>query len=347
MVNQMKPNSTYLFVGLCLLLIASIVAGLSLGAIPIDGSDMYYGLRNGILQREQSNIAQQVFFNLRFPRVLLSAITGGSLAVSGLIMQAITRNPIVEAGLTGTSAGAALGASLVFVLTPLFPGLLSLFSIHVLLPTMAFIGALLATLLVYKMSGVNGYVQATTLLLVGVAVNAMAFSGIGFLSYIARDPQARSITFWNLGGFSGANWLQVGISVIIAIAAVIYFTKKAFTLDVLQLGEKEAVYLGLSIKATRRNLLLVNTLLVATLTAWCGVIAFVGLIIPHLMRKFTDGRHRPLIAYCFVGGSILMVLADLAARLLMAPAELPVGIVTALIGAPIFILLIRKQLFYQ
>lgn len=123
MVNPMKPNSKYLFVGLCLLLIASIVAGTALGAIPIEGSDMYYGLRNGILQHEQSNIAQQVFFSLRFPRVLLSAITGGSLAVSGLIMQAITRNPIVEAGLTGTSAGAALGASLVFVFTPLLPGL--------------------------------------------------------------------------------------------------------------------------------------------------------------------------------------------------------------------------------
>lgn len=346
MANQMKPNSKHLFVGLCLLLMASIIAGAALGAIPIEGSDMYYGLRNGILHHEQGNIAQQVFFSLRFPRVLLSAITGGSLAVSGLIMQAITRNPIVEAGLTGTSAGAALGASLVFVFTPLLPGLVPLFSIHFLLPAMAFAGALAATLLVYKMSGVNGYVQATTLLLVGVAVNAMAFSGIGFLSYIARDPQARSITFWNLGGFSGANWLQVGISVMIAIAAVTYFTKKAFTLDVLQLGEKEAVYLGLSIRATRRNLLLVNTLLVATLTAWCGVIAFVGLIIPHLMRKYTDGTHRPLIAYCFVGGAILMVMADLAARLVMAPAELPVGIVTAIIGAPIFILLIRKQLFY-
>lgn len=344
MEAPMKQTRFYLLIGTVLLMGIVFMAS-AFGAIPIQLNDMMNGVKNGIMGTVQDNLTQQVFFSLRLPRIILCGITGGALAVSGLVMQALTRNPIVEAGLTGTSAGAAFGASLVFVFAPLFPQFVQLVSINTLLPMMAFVGALLATIIVYKAASVQGVTSAITLLLVGVAVNALAFSGVGFLSYIARDPQARSITFWNLGGFSGANWMQVGISSIVVLTTIIYFFRNAIALDLLQLGEKDAGYLGLSVNKVRRNLLIANTILVATLTAWCGVIAFVGLTIPHIMRRFTSGKHQPLIGLCFIAGACLMLLADLAARTIISPAEVPVGILTALVGAPIFIIIIRKQYF--
>jgi iron complex transport system permease protein len=179
---------------------------------------------------------------------------------------------------------------------------------------------------------------------VGLAMNALAMSGTGFMTYLARDPQARSINFWSLGTFTGADWMQVKIAtvlLVIAIVASYYFIKP---LNAILLGEEEAAMLGIPIRKFRRNLLIINTLLVAIITSFVGVIGFIGLIVPHIARILVGSNHKYLIPTSLLIGSILLSMADIAARLLLAPAEIPIGIITSLIGAPIFIILLRRHL---
>lgn len=326
-----------------LLLLMVIIAAIAFGAIEIGLEDMYGALINWIYGKQPSNIYQGVFLQIRLPRVLLCAITGSILSVSGVLMQGLFRNPIVEPGLVGTSAGAALGASFVFVFAAaLGPEIQSIFG-PLLVPLFAFLGALLASLLVYSLASNQQKISVTSLLLVGVAVNAVALSGTGFLSYLARDPQARSISFWNLGTFSGANWTQVWLVSITGFLGILFAISKTKQLNALLLGEEEADYLGVDTKQLQRQLLIVNTAMVAIATAFVGVIAFMGLIVPHIMRLLFGSNHRTLIPASIIAGAILLSLADLGARLLLAPAEIPIGIITSLVGAPFYILLLRSQ----
>ena len=203
------------------LLIIVLLCAIAFGAVPIVLSDMFSSLKHFFSGQQPANIYEGVFIQLRLPRVLLCAITGAILAVSGVLMQGLFRNPIVEPGLVGTSSGAALGASIVFVMAPNFSPSFKSFAGPLLVPVSAFCGALLATYIVYSLAKNAKRVSIMSLLLVGIAVNAVCLSGTGFMSYIARDPQARSITFWNLGTFSGASWQQVFIVGIVALVIFI------------------------------------------------------------------------------------------------------------------------------
>ncbi|WP_022822977.1 FecCD family ABC transporter permease [Hymenobacter norwichensis] len=283
-----------------------------------------------------------VFFEIRLPRVLLCACVGAALSMSGTLMQALFRNPIVEPGLIGTSAGAALGAAVIFVLG----NSLNWANVPVLgalvLPAAAFVGALAATALVYRLSAVQGRVTVASMLLAGIAVNALAAGGTGFLSYIARDPQARSITFWNLGSFSSADWPSfylVGLVTVLGGWAALRFAK---SLNALQLGETEAQYLGINVRRLQTQVLLLNTLLVAVATATVGVIGFVGLVVPHLLRLAGFSDNRLLIMGAALLGAILMIVSDTVARTIIAPAELPIGVLTAFVGAPVFLWLLSR-----
>jgi len=253
----------------------------------------------------------------------------------------------VEPGIIGTSAGAAFGASIVFVLAVYLPMDWKSLIGPLLVPLFAFLGATIATYLVYTISKNHQKTSILSILLVGLAINAMGLSGMGFMTYIARDPQARSINFWNLGTFSGANWQQVFIVLIVMVIVLLSIFKFAKPLNALLLGEEEALYLGVNIKQFRRKLLIINTLMVAIVTSFVGVIGFVGLIVPHIVRQLIGSDHKKLLPASMLIGACVLLLADLVARLLLAPSEIPIGIITSLVGAPIFILLLKKKLFIK
>lgn len=336
-------NPRPLYVALFLMLAATALLAIMLGAVSITPAEMGSALTNLAKGQPPSSIHEGVFLQLRLPRAILCAIIGAVLGMSGVLMQGLFRNPIVEPGLTGTSAGAAFGASIVFVLSAGFSPQLKAQTGPWLVPICAFAGGMLATFTVYRLAARARMLPIISLLLVGMAINAVGLSGTGFMTYLARDPQARSITFWSLGTFSGASWSQVGIMGIIAVFVFITSYRYANQINALLLGEEEATYLGVDTEKLKRDVLIVNTLMVSVATAFVGVISFVGLIVPHILRNITGSNNRILLPASALGGALLLLLADLAARLLLAPAEIPIGIITSLIGAPVFIILLRSS----
>jgi iron complex transport system permease protein len=336
-------QNKFFFPVLTVLLIVVLLFAIAFGAVSIQLSDMVSSLKHFFSGQKPANIHEGVFIQLRLPRVLLCAITGAILAVSGVLMQGLFRNPIVEPGLAGTSAGAAFGASVIFVLGPkISPSLKSLTG-PFLVPLFAFAGGLLATYMVYMLAKSISRISIMSLLLIGIAINALGLSGTGFMSYIARDPQARSITFWNLGTFSGASWLQVFIVGSVAALIFIFAMRYAKELNALLLGEEEAAYLGVDTDKLKRRIMILNTAMVSVATAFVGVISFMGLIVPHVLRLLIGGDNKRLLPASMLAGALLLVLADMGARLLLAPAEIPIGILTSLVGAPVFIILLKNS----
>jgi iron complex transport system permease protein len=338
----MYKQNKFLFPILISLLIVVVLCAIAFGAVGIMPSEMASSIKHFFQGKQPANIYEGVFIQLRLPRVLLCAITGAILAVSGVLMQGLFRNPIVEPGLIGTSAGAAFGASIVFVMAANFGKEFKEFTGPLLVPFFAFAGGLLATFTVYSLAKNTSRVSIISLLLIGIAVNAIGLSGTGFMSYIARDPQARSITFWNLGTFSGASWIQVFI--VGAVAAIIFFISLRYSkqLNALLLGEEEAGYLGVDADKLKRRIMILNTAMVSVATAFVGVISFMGLIVPHVLRLLMGSDNKKLLPASMITGAMLLTLADMGARLLLAPAEIPIGIITSLVGAPIFIILLKR-----
>jgi iron complex transport system permease protein len=325
-------------------LIVTLLFSIKFGAITITVEDIYSSLQKAVTAPDQLTLTERIFLDIRLPRAIACVLVGASLSMSGVLMQGLFRNPIVEPGLIGTSSGAALGASLYFVL-----GATLKFSAGVwTLPIAACLGGALSTFIVFFISRNKGGGKSSvvSLLLTGIAVNALFLSGVGFLSYIARDPQARSITFWNLGTLSGAGWpavIIIGLSSTICLLWGLRYTKH---LNALMMGEDEALFLGVSVKRLQFTIITINVVLVAVATAFTGVIGFVGLIVPHFLRLMKGSDNRFLLLGSALLGGIMLSLADLAARLLLAPAELPIGIVTSLVGVPVFIYLLRKNHYY-
>ena len=340
----MYRKSKYFYSILILLLLIVLLTAIAFGAVPITLTDMGAAVQHWLQGKKPSNIYEGVFLQIRLPRVLLCMITGAILAVSGVLMQGLFRNPIIEPGLIGTSAGAAFGASLVFVLSSGMSKEIQSIAGPLLVPLFAFGGGLLATLLVYKLAKGTNRMDVTTLLLIGIAVNAVGLSGTGFMSYIARDPQARSISFWNLGTFSGASWMQVWITSVVAFTVFLVSVGYAKPLNTLLLGEEEASYDGVNIEKLKLRIILFNTAMVSVATAFVGVISFMGLIVPHLMRLLVGSDNKKLLPASMIAGAILLTVADMGARLLLAPAEIPIGIITSLAGAPIFVLLLKRAI---
>lgn len=345
-MQNSRFNKQYKGVFLFLFVILIIITVLSIrfGAVSISTSEIFSSLRKSFTDPDDMSLNERIFMEIRLPRAILCALVGASLAIGGVLMQALFRNPIVEPGLVGTSSGAAFGAALYFVLGAMFQYDAGEWT----LPFAACAGGILSTYLVFilSQSKQTGKSSITGLLLTGIAINALFLSGVGFLSYIARDPQARSITFWNLGTLSGANWhsvLIIGISTLVCFIIALRYAKQ---LNALMMGEEEAQLLGINVKRLKIKVLLINVIMVAVATAFVGVISFVGLIVPHLLRIMKGSDNRFLIINSALMGGILLGSADLAARLILMPAELPIGIVTSAVGVPIFIILLRKKNYY-
>lgn len=320
-----------------------IILSAGTGAVYLSWTEIFDLIRHKLGSNVDVNsIHEGLFFQIRLPRTFLCVLVGASLSVSGALMQSLFRNPIVEPGLIGTSAGSALGAALLIVLgqNAFFSHLAFLGDL--LMPACAFVGGLIATLLVYYFSASLNRVNVSIMILAGIAINAIAGGATGFLAYIARDPQARSITFWNLGTLSVATWQSVIVVSFSTIVGFILALRFAKPLNALQLGDAEAGYLGINTERMKILVILVNTLLVSVATSVVGIIAFVGLIVPHLLRLMKGSDNRYLLIGSALLGAIVLIVTDIICRVIIAPAEMPIGIVTAFIGAPVFLWLLSR-----
>jgi iron complex transport system permease protein len=339
-------NTSYvtIYTILVLVLLFCIIFSAGTGAVHLSWGEIITIIRHklGNDGLRVNPIHEGLFFQIRLPRTFLCVLVGASLSVSGALMQSLFRNPIVEPGLIGTSAGSALGAALLIVLgnNAFFNNLAFLGDL--LPPACAFAGGLVATLLVYYFSASLNRVNISIMILAGIAVNAIANGATGFLAYIARDPQARSITFWNLGSLSGASWQAVGIVAVSTVSGFLLALRFAKPLNALQLGDSEAGYLGIHTDRLKISVILVNTLLVSVATSLVGIIAFVGLIVPHLLRLLKGSDNRYLIIGSALLGAVVLIVTDMICRVVIAPAEMPIGIVTAFIGAPVFLWLLSR-----
>jgi iron complex transport system permease protein len=329
---------------LVVLSIVTALISMRFGAVTINLDEILSAFKTYFTAPDALTLNERIFMDIRLPRAILALFVGASLAVGGVLMQALFRNPIVEPGLVGTSSGAAFGAALYLVLGATFKFDFGEWT----LPFSACVGAFVSTILVFILSKSKdtGKSSIVSLLLTGIAINALFLSGVGFLSYIARDPQARSITFWNLGTLSGANWRAVFIVGFATIACISIALRYAKHLNALMIGEEEAQFLGVDIRKLKFTILFINVVMVAIATSFVGVISFVGLIVPHLLRLINGSDNRFLILNSALLGGILLCLADLIARMLLRPAELPIGIVTSFIGVPIFIILLRQKNYF-
>ncbi|ELB2255908.1 iron ABC transporter permease [Vibrio parahaemolyticus] len=317
------------------------IASITVGPMNISFTDSLRGLVGA--HSELAPHIQLVINEIRLPRTILCMFIGAILAICGVVMQGLFRNPLAEPGIIGVSAGAALGGAFAIVVFAEFsqnhPQLMNLAA----LPLFAFLGGALTTVLVYWL-GTNKFgTSVTIMLLAGVAISALSGAAIGFLNFSADDQMLRDLTLWSMGSLAGANWAGIGLASVTLVVLLFWFHKKAMSLNALLLGESEARHLGVPVQRLKRQLILLSAIGVGVTVSICGAIGFIGLVIPHLGRMLAGPDHRTLLPISALLGALLLTCADMIARVLLAPAELPVGIVTALIGAPFFIYLLFQQ----
>lgn len=320
-------------------LVVATVLSLVNGQMTIPASEVFssIGARLGFGAVDPVHqYGEAALWSVRFPRVALALVIGAALAVGGVLMQGVFGNPLAEPGVIGVSSGAAVGACLVIVFG------LSAFGSWTLVAA-AFLGGLGATTLAYRTARRGGRTEVVTLVLTGVAINAVCGALIALLVFLG-DTQAREeIVFWQLGSLNGARWSQVAVVAPLTLVGVLVSLRLARQLDLLSLGERSARHLGVDVELLRRIVVVVVAVLTSAAVAFGGIISFVGLVVPHLARMVLGPGHRWLIIVSAVGGSVLLVVADLLARTLVTYAELPIGMLTALIGGPFFFWLIRRS----
>ena len=292
------------------------------------------------LLQTSSILENKVLEQIRLPRVLLAGIVGASLGISGASLQGLFRNPLADPGLIGVSAGAALGASVVIVLGSSF--IPDYIFGPFILPLSAIMGAALVIYLLYLFTKGFGYQGVTYMLLVGIAVNALASVGIGILTFISSDSELRGLTFWTMGSFGAANWTLVLPAIIVILLTIFLLIPYSRQLDLLQLGEPEAYRLGVDVKSLKFRVIISSAIVVGISVSLSGMIGFVGLVVPHLMRLLGGVNHNYLLPASALFGATIMIVADLLSRILIQPAELPVGLLTSAIGAPFFLWLIFR-----
>lgn len=272
---------------------------------------------------------------VRFPRVILAMVVGAALGCSGAIMQGIFGNPLAEPGIVGVSAGAAVGAFLVIVFGIAFVGVWSV-------ALAAFVFGLLTTLVVYTLARSGGRTEVVTLVLTGIALNAVMGAGIGLLTFVSDTEALRTIAFWNLGSMARSTWEAIAVVLPCALIGIAFAFRNARQLDLLSLGERSARHLGVRVERLRLKMIVVVALLTASAVAFTGIIGFVGLVVPHFVRILVGPGHRLLIPASVLGGALVVAGADLIARTIVPYQELPLGVLTALVGGPAFFVLLRR-----
>ncbi|WP_339758487.1 iron ABC transporter permease [uncultured Hoeflea sp.] len=328
---------------LAIVLLLTAVLSLASGATGTSARSVVWALVSG--QDDLiSAVERVVIFDIRLPRTVLGMMIGASLAVSGATMQGLFRNPLADPGIVGVSAGAGLGAVTFIVLggSVLAP-VAALFGIYHV-PFAAFLGGLAFTFALYRISTSNGRTSVATMLLAGIALGAMAGAFTGLLIFRADDEQLRDLTFWGLGSVAGATWPKVLAVAPIILPILVFAPFMARGLNAMTLGEATAQHLGIHVQIFKRVAIVMVAAATGAAVAVSGGIGFVGIVVPHLLRLWIGPDHRYLLPACALLGAIMLLFADAIARQIVAPAELPIGIVTATVGAPFFLwILLRKR----
>lgn len=336
-----KPVALAILAGL---LLTTGIAAISLGSIAIAPSRVF-DILAGLHTSGQADMARDalVILQIRLPRLLLGAAVGAALAVSGAVMQGLFRNPLADPGLIGVSSGAGFAAAVAIVLGGQFLPDAAATVPFVILPLAAFAGAMASTLILYAVASRGGRTSMAVMLLAGIAFAALAGAGTGWLSYISDDRQLRDLTFWSMGTLGGATWNKVAIVVPMILPSLIAVPFLAHGLNAMALGEAEAFHLGVNVQRLKVAAVVLVSISVGAAVACSGLIGFVGIIVPHLLRLSVGANYRFLLPASALLGASLLVGADIFARIIVAPSELPIGIITATLGAPFFIWLLLRR----
>ena len=321
--------------------VVSIVGGLCVGAFPVGFADLFSAV--GLSTKPIDETTSVVLYAIRAPRVLAAFCVGAALAAGGAALQSLFRNPLADPGLLGVSSGAALAAVSVIVLGEKVMHIVPPDLRPWLLPVAAFGGGLIATTVVYRLAAREGITLVGTLLLAGIAINALTAAGIGMLVFVADDQQLRTLIFWTMGGFGGVTWAAIIPALLILAIAVPTLLPAAHLLDALALGEREAGHVGVDVERLKRRLVAQVALAVGAGVAISGTVGFVGLIAPHIVRLLLGPAHRTLLPAAALFGGAFLVLADALARTIVSPAEQPIGVLTALVGGPFFLWLLAGR----
>jgi len=339
-MRRMQPR-TLMTAGLVLLLLTLMVVS-ARGAYAISPLQLMGILGEALTGDASRSPAHLVFMNIRLPRLVLGMAAGAGLGMAGALMQGLFRNPLADPGLIGVSSGAALAAAATMVVGGLwFPELPRQLGSWTLV-LMAFAGGLCVTLLVYALARSEGLTRVGTMLLAGIAMNALAGAGLGLMSFLATDEQLRNIQFWLLGSLGGARWSAVAMVSAVAAGAIGLGLTLARPLNAIALGEAQAALLGVDVEWVKRRVVVVTALAVGAVTATTGIIGFIGLVAPHCVRLLAGPDHRLVLPGSALLGAALVLAADAAARTALQPAELPLGVLTAFVGVPFFLLLLRR-----
>ncbi len=342
-VSKSKANPVQLALGgLILLLIATMVVSLKVGALAISPAQLFSILLQpfGVELAEFSSREATVLLSIRIPRLLLGVAVGASLGISGASLQGLFRNPLVEPGIIGISNGAALMAVIVLVFGASLSAWISPNLVQWLLPVSAFGGSVIATYLAYQFSKGAHSTDVTLLILAGVAITALCAALMGLVIFHADDTALRTFTFWSMGDLSGATWEKMGFAIWLIILPALALIGQATPLNAIALGESEARHLGVEVEKVKHKVILLSALAVGAAVAMAGAIGFIGLVVPHILRMALGPDNKLILPASAIGGAILLTVADMIARTIVSPTELPIGIITALMGTPFFIWLL-------
>lgn len=344
-----RGRARALVLGLAVLAVISALAALAFGPVPISLGEIVRaaGIRLGLAEPYPAGSPEAfrvaVLESVRLPRVILGLVCGAVLAAAGAAMQGLFRNPLADPGLLGVSSGAAVAAIATIVLGQRWLGDWLGWLGPFALPLAAFIGAMIVTAVVYRVSRSEGRVVIAVMLLAGVAANALAGALIGYLTFLSDEQQLRLLVFWTLGSVGGANWSTLLPAAIAMLLALAWLLRLARPLDAMALGEDDATHLGIDVARLKRSAALATAIGVGAAVSVTGTIGFIGLVTPHLVRLAAGPSHRQVLLGSALLGASLLLIADLVARFAVAPAELPLGVVTALIGAPFLIWLLGRR----
>ncbi|HEY8446269.1 MAG TPA: iron ABC transporter permease [Thermomicrobiales bacterium] len=334
----MRIPAAVLLPGLAILLIVAFIAGVGIGAVRIAPQQVlaiilhHAGVELDVAYTHQQD---SIVWAIRLPRVITAVLVGSALAASGAALQGMFRNPLADPGLIGVSSGAALGAVTSVALGIGWFGVATM-------SVCAFLGGMATAVVVYLLARHNGRTEIVTLVLTGIALNTFAGAGTGLLTYVASDQQIRAVVFWSLGSLGSATWQGVVVTAPFVLFGLAVLPRWGRALNLFVLGEREAHHLGLDTERVRLELIFVTALMTGAAVAVAGVVGFVGLIVPHLIRLVAGPDHRLLLPASALGGAALLLIADLVARTIVSPAELPLGVVTALIGGPFLLVLMLR-----
>ena len=336
-----RHKAHVLTAALFVLLIASSLFSLMYGASGIS----FWSVLSDIISGHELELRERVIlFDIRMPRMMLGILVGASLAVSGAVMQGLFRNPLADPGLVGVSAGAGLGAIFAIVLGSYIPATIAALFGNYSVPFAAFIGGWGATMLLYRVATRNGRTSVATMLLAGIALGALAGALSGIMVYMANDAQLRDLTFWGMGSLAGATWTKVFAAAPIIVLALAVAPFLARGLNGLALGEATAHHIGINVQVVKNVAILSVAAATGAAVAVSGGIGFIGIVVPHLLRLAVGPDHKYLLPNAALLGASLLLGADVISRTIIAPAELPIGIVTAVLGAPVFLwILLRRR----